>query len=125
MNSIGYLGEAAATAYLISNNFTILERNFKTKMSEIDIIAAKNSVVHFIEVKANKHSVSASEFKPEYRVNPNKVRKILLSAYSYWNRKYANRYNNGWQVDIIGVTIDTTSGKAKIRYWPNITSDLI
>jgi len=49
--SKGTGGEVIATAYLEQRDFTILKTNFKTKLGEIDIIAMKNDVIHFIEVK--------------------------------------------------------------------------
>ena len=43
-----------AADYLIHNGFTILERNYRCKLGEIDIIAVKDDIVRFIEVKYRK-----------------------------------------------------------------------
>ena len=48
---IGNEGEDKACAYLIDNSYRIIERNFRTRSGEIDIIAHKDDVLVFVEVK--------------------------------------------------------------------------
>ncbi len=48
---IGDNGENRAVEYLISNGFAIIERNWRTKGGEVDIIAFKNDTIVFVEVK--------------------------------------------------------------------------
>ncbi len=47
----GRIGEELATKYLKSNGYNVLERNYRTNMGEIDIIAIKSNLLIFIEVK--------------------------------------------------------------------------
>lgn len=47
----GIKGEQKATEYLISKNYKILHRNWKTKYGEIDIIAQIDDIIVFVEVK--------------------------------------------------------------------------
>lgn len=49
--SIGAQAETAAEAYLEQQGFKIIKRNWRTPVCEIDIIALKNGVVYFVEVK--------------------------------------------------------------------------
>ena len=49
--SIGNEGEYRAAKYLESKGFEIIERNWRTKLGEIDIIAVKNDILVFVEVK--------------------------------------------------------------------------
>ena len=48
---IGDLGEQLTTEELTRSGYEILDRNWKTKWAEIDIVARKNDAVYFIEVK--------------------------------------------------------------------------
>jgi len=48
--SIGRLGEDIATGYLKNRGFHIITRNYRKKWGEIDIIAKKDNVLHFVEV---------------------------------------------------------------------------
>ena len=82
MNHIefGKLGEDAAVALLKRKHYKILERNFKTEIGEIDIIAEKKKTVVFVEVKTRK----SDDFgRPSMAVNQSKQRKIEIVAVSY------------------------------------------
>ena len=48
---IGKEGENRAVSYLEEKGFSIIERNWRTKRGEIDIIALKNDILVFVEVK--------------------------------------------------------------------------
>ena len=53
--SHGARGEDAAARYLESVGYKLLARNWKTKACEIDVVAVKNEIVHFVEVKYRRH----------------------------------------------------------------------
>ena len=48
---VGEIGENVASEYLKKKGFKILERNYWKKWGELDIIAQKGDVIHFVEVK--------------------------------------------------------------------------
>jgi putative endonuclease len=81
----GNLAEDEATIYLTSLGFTILKRNFYTKFGEIDIIAQKDDVLHFIEVK------SGSTFEPIYNITPTKLNRVIKSAQSYLKQHHSDQ----------------------------------
>ncbi len=62
----GAQAEDFACVFLRECGFEILERNFFARYGEIDIIALKDNVVHFIEVK------SGESFEPIYNITPSK-----------------------------------------------------
>lgn len=75
--------ESLATRFLEQEGFIILERNyFARKLGEIDIIAQKEDVLHFIEVKSGK-----ADFDPIYNVTPAKLRKVINSSHYYMKSK--------------------------------------
>ena len=47
----GFFGETKAAAFLISKGYSILYRNWRYKHLELDIIAAKDGLLHIVEVK--------------------------------------------------------------------------
>ena len=52
----GQQSEQVIAKYLIDQNFLILENNYKKFFGEIDIIAQKDELIVFVEVKARKNS---------------------------------------------------------------------
>ena len=79
----GNQSETLATRFLEQEGFVILERNyFARKLGEIDIIAKRDDVLHFIEVKSGK-----TEFDPIYNITPAKLRKVINSAHYYLKTK--------------------------------------
>lgn len=52
--SIGKIGEDLATEYLQKLGYEIIERNYRCKLGEIDIIAIDREEIVFVEVKARK-----------------------------------------------------------------------
>ena len=53
---IGNIGEAAACEFLIRAGYKIIQRNFRCKTGEIDIIALQNGCTVFVEVKTRKNT---------------------------------------------------------------------
>ena len=76
----GNNGENVATAYLLQKGYTILERNWRYKHSEIDIIASKNSKLHFVEVKTRTNKQFGN---PEESVGVKKMNALKKGADEY------------------------------------------
>ena len=72
--------EERAARFLESKGYKILKRNYKTKFSEIDIVAIDKGVICFVEVKA-RHSNLFGE--PADAVTPAKQRQISKTAICY------------------------------------------
>jgi len=68
---IGLDAEEKVAKYLLVNGYKILKRNFHSKFGEIDIIAKKDDILSFIEVKYSKN------YNPAYRITPAKIQKII------------------------------------------------
>ena len=82
MNNIekGRLGEEIALKYIISKGGTIVEKNYRTKMGEIDLIARMNGDLVFVEVKSRSN---INYGYPCEAVNYKKKRKITNVAKYY------------------------------------------
>ena len=73
----GKLGEQLAEDYLRNQGFDILHRNWRHSRYEIDIIAIKNEVVHFVEVKLRS---SKNYGMPEEHVSKKKFKFLTQAA---------------------------------------------
>ncbi|WP_099190426.1 YraN family protein [Tepidibacter mesophilus] len=94
----GSLGEKIACNYLIKNNFHILEKNYRTKIGEIDLIAFKDNKLSFIEVKSRN---TMNYGYPREAVNYKKQKKIIYTAKQYI--MYKNIKNIDIAFDVIEV----------------------
>lgn len=78
--AIGKMGEETACRFLLKKGYVIVERNFKCRMGEIDIIAKKENSIVFVEVKTRNGDMFGM---PCEAVNYKKRRKIMNSAAYY------------------------------------------
>jgi len=79
----GDAAEERACRHLDRSGFTIVERNYRTKGGEIDIVARKGDVLVFVEVR----SLEVPDFgTPEESVTPAKRRRIVVAARHYLSK---------------------------------------
>ena len=76
----GQCGEDAAAEFLKKKKYKIIERNYKNKIGEIDIIARTKTDLVFVEVKARK---AGSMISPRESVDEYKQKKIIKTAEAY------------------------------------------
>ena len=88
---VGNEGENRAAAYLLSKGFTIIERNWRTNRGEIDIIAYKNDVLVFVEVKTLPNGTLDMI---QRELNNQKRQRILKTSKRFLlnHRQYSNSY---------------------------------
>ena len=103
---IGKLGEDAATTYLKEKSFVILDRNYRKKSAEIDIIAKDQDTIAFIEVKTRK---SIRRGTPAESVNYTKQKKIISAALYYIREN--NLENVRLRFDVVEVIDNSSSYK--------------
>ena len=104
-NTFGQEAETRAVTYLMTNGYTILERNYRFGKAEIDIIARLKDVLIVVEVKARSTDFFGS---PETFVSRKKI-KLLVDATNHYieqnNLAFDVRFdiivyvaqNNQWQ----------------------------
>jgi putative endonuclease len=86
----GFAKEQLAADWLSKNGFEILDRNYSAKSGEIDIIATKDGVTHFVEVK------SGESFEPIYAITPSKLKKVITTAQQY---RQSKKIYGAYQID--------------------------
>lgn len=102
---LGRFGEEKAAEHLISEGCVILERNFRCRLGEIDLIAEKDGILIFAEVKLRKSDVWGNPF--EY-VTADKQRKLILAAQYYLMK--TGRIGCDARFDVIGIRAPNGSG---------------
>lgn len=95
----GNLGEKQAADYLVKKGYEIISTNYRIRNAEIDIIAKKDGVVAFVEVKYRKTNAMGT---PAEAVNALKQRKIIMAAESF----AAEYGENDYRFDVCEVTPD-------------------
>lgn len=81
MNSkvLGACGETIATEYLVKNGYKILDKNFSNSIGEIDIVACKNNLIVFVEVKARTSKKFGLPCESVNYIKQQKIKKVALS----------------------------------------------
>lgn len=112
----GIKGEEAAASYLRKKGYQILQRNFKARYGEIDIIAIDKDVLVFVEVKTR----STNEFgSPLESITPWKLRSVIKTAEFY---KLMNpKLPDGMRIDAVSVTVLPTGDIGEIDHIENIS----
>lgn len=82
--AVGHAGEEFAAKFLIEKGHVIVERNFRKKSGEIDIISIDEKGIHFVEVKTRRPPAMSA---PAEAVNATKQRKIVSTA-NRWLSKH-------------------------------------
>ena len=106
-SQIGVIGEKAAADFIVKHGFKILVTNYRKPYGEMDIVAKKDRVIRFIEVKTSKYYPN-SAFTPEIRVDARKVRNLRKLCETYLKEKRAS-IDQPWQIDVISVILDGES----------------
>jgi putative endonuclease len=111
---IGDLGESLAVDFLKKKKYKILERNFYTPFSEIDIVAKEKKQLVFVEVKMKQKN----EFGlPEERFDYHKKRKLFKAIKAYLLEHKIKGDN--WRLDLIAIEI-INNQKPAIRHYSGI-----
>lgn len=123
---IGKLGEDIAVKYLENKGFSVIERNYRKKYGEIDIIARKDEIIHFVEVKSVSCEISpinvsrvTDTYRPEDNVHPQKMKRLARTIQAYLLGKY-QKDEPLWVFDVITVRLDTKNHHAKVKFLGNI-----
>lgn len=104
--SIGTLGEDTAVKILKKQGYEIIERNYRTKMGEIDIIAKDGEYTCFVEVRMRKSNNFGT---PADTIDERKQRRIINTAKQYAVAK--SIYDTPLRFDAVLINATSRSGK--------------
>lgn len=106
---IGKSGEDIALDFLKKQDYHIIERNFKSRLGELDIIAKDANTVCFVEVKTRTSSDKGTGFES---ITKNKQHKLSKLALAYL--KTHNLLKQKARFDVVSVLLDGLSNKTEL-----------
>lgn len=111
---VGRAAEQLAAEYLAHTGFQIIERNWRNRWCELDIIARRHDQIHFVEVKY-RHNVRYG-LAAEY-INFDKSARLVRAALA-WTQ--ATNYTGAYQIDVIAV--EGALARPKVSHLENAIS---
>ncbi len=111
--ALGKRGEDVAASFLKNNGFIIIQRNYRQKIGEIDIIARQDGWLVFIEVKARKSVRFGQPFEAVTQAKQAQIGKVALD---YMTRN--KLHDQPVRFDVISILFNR-NGEADIEHLPN------
>ena len=108
----GDAAEERACRHLDRSGLTIVERNFRTRGGEIDIVARKGDVLVFVEVRSREDAAFGT---PEESVTLAKRRRIVAAARQYLSKVPPSSWREA-RFDVIA--IEGSGDAAELRHYP-------
>ena len=125
-NEIGRIGEDIATKWLISVGIEIIERNYRKKWGEIDIVArGTDRLLHFVEVKTVSYetkgeldwAVAHETWRPEEQVHKSKQDRLKRAIQTWLVEK---KCESKFKIDILTVRLVPREKYAKVEMIENV-----
>jgi putative endonuclease len=111
---IGALGEQLAAEHLARLGYEILERNYRTRFGELDIVAYDGRTLAFCEVKTRR--VSYRSGTPFDAIHPRKRTQVRKMVGSWLTERTERPAAPDIRCDAIGVTVDTAGELVAIEH---------
>ena len=111
---VGVTGERLAVDYLKGLGYEILQRNFRCRQGEIDIIARRDDCLVFVEVRTKK----GREFgTPEESITSSKKEKLIALAEAYLQTLASPPLS--WRIDVVAVELAPDGGLLRLDHIEN------
>lgn len=121
---IGQVCEKLVSGFLQNRKYRLIERNFRKKFGEIDIIVEKDGVLHFVEVKSGSYTGEipndgSDRYRPEDHMTPQKKKCLFRVIQAYLIEKNISE-DKDWVIDVAVVNINTDSRRARVQILENV-----
>ena len=114
-HALGKIGEELAAEHLIRRGFRILERNYRTRWGELDIVAFDGRTLSFCEVKTRRLG-RGSALGPFDAIGPRKRSRVRRMAASWMRDRNERAFAPVIRCDAIGVTFDRAGRLVAIEH---------
>lgn len=112
---LGRWGEQLAAEYLESQGYKLLERNWRCRRGEIDLVAQAGDVLVFVEVKTRR---GRNYGTPEEAITSYKSKRLLELSQRYLLERDLDDVE--WRVDLVAVELDRQGTLLRCEHVPNI-----
>lgn len=116
----GQRAEALAGEYLLAQGYSLLQRNYRCRWGEIDLIAEDPGGLVFVEVRSRQ---SGSMLSPEETITPSKAMRVVRSSQQYLLD--TGQEDRPWRVDVIAVEYDREGRPVRVECFPDATSGVV
>jgi putative endonuclease len=113
---LGTKGEDIAAAYLQQQGHLLLERNFRTRYGEVDLVTRHGDAIVFVEVRTRR---TATYGTPEESVTARKGQRLVLAAQQYLQDNSMEQAH--WRIDLVSVRMQ--GGQPKVTHLHNVVSE--
>ncbi len=117
---LGARGETHACGYLVEKGYKIIERNYRERWGELDIVArAPDRTLVFVEVKTMQNR-GVSELLPEDQMSRAKLVKFSRIAEQYANdNPHLINERMGWRLDVLAIKEEKSV--FQVRHYINVS----
>lgn len=113
---LGRYGEDLAVKHLKAQGYKILERNFRSKVGEIDVIARNQDILVFVEVKTR---IGDEYGAPEEAITPWKLKSIIHTAQFY--KMLHPELPESLRIDAIVIELSPSGEVRRLEHLQNIS----
>ncbi|MGI8429629.1 MAG: YraN family protein [Solirubrobacteraceae bacterium] len=111
---LGQVGEQLACEHLVRRSFRIVERNYRTRWGELDIVAFDGRTLAFCEVKTRRGL--SRESTPFDAIGARKRTRVRKMAGSWLIERTERPHANVIRFDAIGVTLDQAGSLVRLEH---------
>ncbi len=114
---VGARGEKLAADFLKKRGYKILQRNYRCREGEIDIIVQKDECLVFVEVRTKKNTAFGT---PEESVTLSKREKLISLANAYIQAY--DKPPQSWRIDVVAVELTPDNRVSRLEHIENAVS---
>ncbi len=113
---VGRRGEREAARHLRQKGYRILERNFRTGLGEIDLVAFRSGTVAFVEVRTQTWPASID---PLHTITRQKQRRVIRASQQYCTLRGLEDRGVALRYDVVTVLLEKDGGVRSIHHLEN------
>ncbi|MBI4034969.1 MAG: YraN family protein [Candidatus Chisholmbacteria bacterium] len=115
----GKIGESLAESFLRKKGYKILQRNWRTKWGELDLVVQDGDTVVFVEVKTKRGDWFGT---PEEMVNRRKIEKVRRMAEVYLARadRKPEQARFTARVDVVAIVLGRGDQVVRMEHYENV-----